>query len=171
MAHIYLGIGSNITPEKNIRNCLARLRLEFGQLEISRIYQCAAVGFEGKDFFNLVVGLQTSLDPKSLSDRLKELEEQLGRHREVAKFADRCIDIDLLLHDLNVGNFDGLTLPRNEILKYPFVLLPLSELAPTLVHPVVDRTLRDLWQEMSLSGHDLTPIDAARIESIQGNTD
>jgi 2-amino-4-hydroxy-6-hydroxymethyldihydropteridine diphosphokinase len=159
MAKVYLGIGSNIAPEQNIRICLARLRLEFGQLEISPIYQCAAIGFEGEDFLNLVVGLETSLEPKDLSDRLKELEKQLGRHHDVAKFSDRRIDIDLLLHDLNVGNYGGLTLPRDEILKYPFVLLPLAELAPTLVHPLVDRTLQDLWQEMAQTGHDLVAID------------
>lgn len=166
MARVYLSIGSNVSPEKNIRACLALLRQEFGLLEISPIYQCAAVGFEGDDFLNLAVGLKTRLEPKRLSDRLKELEQQLGRGRDVAKFSDRWIDIDLLLHDLSCGNFQGLTLPRAEILKYPFMLLPLSDLAPTLVHPLVDRTLQDLWQEMASSGHDLTPIDSTLRRTI-----
>ena len=163
MAQIYLSIGSNIEPKKNIRDCLVRLRLEFGPLQISPIYHCAAVGFDGEDFLNLVVGLETRLGPKALSDRLKSLEEELGRRRDTPRFADRCIDIDLLLHDLNVGDYDGLQLPRDEILKYPFVLLPLAELAPEMVHPVLGRSLWDLWQEMALSGHDLSPIDASQI--------
>ena len=168
MAQVYLSIGSNIAPEENIRVCLARLREEFGHLDISPIYQCAAVGFEGEDFLNLVVGLETSLDPRGLFDRLKSLEGQLGRRREVARFSDRLIDIDLLLHDLNVGDFSGRVLPRGDILKYPFVLLPLTDLAPGLVHPVVDRTLHDLWQEMSQTGHDLVTIDGVLGQSILG---
>lgn len=168
MACAYLSIGSNIAPAQNIQKCIARLRREFGQLEISSIYQCAAVGFEGEDFLNLVVGLETQLDPRGLSDRLKALEEQLGRRRDVAKFSDRCIDIDLLLHDLNVGDFAGLILPRDEILKYPFVLMPLAELVPELVHPVVNQTLQDLWQQMSLAGHDLVLVNPSLSRSILG---
>jgi 2-amino-4-hydroxy-6-hydroxymethyldihydropteridine diphosphokinase len=166
MTCAYLSIGSNIAPVQNIRKCIICLRQEFGHLDFSSIYQCAAVGFEGKDFLNLVIGLETELEPKNLSDRLKALEEQLGRRHDVAKFSDRCIDIDLLLHGLNDGDFDGLKLPRDEILKYPFVLLPLAELAPDLMHPVVKRSLQDLWREMALSGHDLVVIDPSRSDSI-----
>ena len=164
----YLSIGSNIAPEQNIRNCMTRIRQEFGCLQVSSIYRCAAVGFEGEDFLNLVIGLETGLGPKGLSDRLKALEEQLGRRRDVVKFSDRCIDIDLLLHDLNMGEFEGLVLPRDEILKYPFVLMPLAELAPNLVHPVARQTLQDLWHEMSQAGHDLVAIGQSRSRSILG---
>ena len=166
MTCAYLSIGSNIAPARNIRNCIICLREEFGRLEVSSIYRCAAVGFEGEDFLNLVIGLETELEPKRLSNRLKALEEQLGRRRDVAKFSDRCIDIDLLLHGLNAGDFDGLKLPRDEILKYPFVLLPLAELAPDLVHPLARRSLQDLWREMSLAGHDLVMIEPSLSASI-----
>jgi len=168
MARVYLSIGSNIEPDKNIRICLERLRESFGRLEISTIYRCAAVGFEGDPFLNLVVGLKTGLGPKALFDRLRALEEQLGRRRDVAKFSDRCIDIDLLLHDLNVGDFGGLVLPRDEVLKYPFVLLPLAQLAPDVIHPVAGRSLLDLWQEMARAGHDLVAIEPALARSILG---
>jgi 2-amino-4-hydroxy-6-hydroxymethyldihydropteridine diphosphokinase len=168
MSKVFLSIGSNVLPEDNVRRCLDRLRREFGTLEISPIYRCAAVGFEGDDFLNLVVGLETEREPQDLFDQLKTLEDQLGRRRASAKYSDRNIDIDLLLHGDRVGSFDGFTLPRDEILKYAFVLMPLADLAAELVHPVTEQTLDHLWQEMSKIEHDLRPVEAGLRRSILG---
>ncbi|WP_372881187.1 2-amino-4-hydroxy-6-hydroxymethyldihydropteridine diphosphokinase [Psychromonas sp.] len=144
MAQVFLGVGSSINKAENIRSGIASLRDEFGELALSPVYESEAVGFSGVNFYNLVVELHTRVDIDELIRILKSIEVKHGRPENAAKFAPRTLDLDLLLYDQQID--PQIDLPRAEILKNAFVLKPLSELAPTLIHPVSGLTYQTLWQ-------------------------
>ena len=141
----YLSIGSNIDPVENLRLACAELRQAYGQLRLSHVYRTPAVGFEGPDFLNMVVGLQTDEEPERVVRRMERIHEQSGRVRQANPFCSRTLDIDLLLYGDLVRR--RMKLPHGDIEKYAFVLKPLAELAPELQHPVAGTTMRELWDE------------------------
>ncbi len=145
-AQVYISIGSNIDREHHVLAALDALADRFGELVISSIYESEAVGFDGSPFYNLVVGVQTDLTVAELTQFFKRLEADNGRRRNAPKFSARTLDLDILLYDDRVGVIDGVDLPRAEILKNAFVLLPLAEIAPAAVHPVAQQSYRGLWQ-------------------------
>ena len=142
----YLSLGSNVSPEKNIQFALDQLIEIFGETVSSSTYKTKAVGFEGSDFLNLVVKIETSLDPERLIDRLHGIEEMTGRITGTKAFNDRTLDIDVLTYDDHI-NLD-LNIPRDEILKYGFVLEPLAELNPEGLHPIERVTFMELWSRL-----------------------
>ncbi|MEE4376243.1 MAG: 2-amino-4-hydroxy-6-hydroxymethyldihydropteridine diphosphokinase [Candidatus Competibacteraceae bacterium] len=146
MATVYVSVGSNVDRENNVRQCLAKLRQAFGSLEISTIYQCTAVGFQGDDFLNCVVQFDTVLDLYAVIAQLQEIETQQGRRRDAGRFSSRTLDLDILLYDDLILEEAGLKLPRPDILRYAFVLCPLAELAGERQHPVSNITFNELWQ-------------------------
>lgn len=145
MAFILLSIGSNIQPQENIRSGILALKNVFGQIECSPIYESEAVGFSGDNFLNLVVALHTGLTVSQLSTVLRDIENAHGRNRAEPKFSSRTLDIDILTYDNYVGEYEGVVLPRKEILKNAFVLLPMADIVPDVRHPVADRTYGQLW--------------------------
>jgi 2-amino-4-hydroxy-6-hydroxymethyldihydropteridine diphosphokinase len=147
MTRVYVSIGSNIDKEKNIVSCLATLRERFGALQMSRIYENRAMGFDGDNFLNLVVGLDTTQDVYEVAREMREIEYAHGRVRGGERFSSRSLDIDLLLYDELVTEEEELQLPRNEIVKYAFVLKPLAEIDAARMHPVLKRSMGDLWSE------------------------
>lgn len=149
MVQVYLSIGSNIEREKHIRGALDALQLSFGSLTLSSVYESEAVGFKGDPFFNLVVGMETELRVGELAGQLRQIEDEHGRNREGPKFSSRTLDIDILTYGDYVGVADGVQLPRDEITKNAFVLLPLSELVPAEVHPQTQQSYQQLWSEFS----------------------
>lgn len=148
MARAYLSLGSNIEPERHLAAALAELRGRFGELVVSPTYRTAAVGFDGPDFLNLAVGLDTDLQPEALDAWLHALEDRHGRRRDVPRFASRTLDVDMLLYDDRVLRGPGhLELPRRELAEQAFVLKPMADIAPDLVHPTLERTLSELWRD------------------------
>jgi len=143
MAEVFIGIGSSIDRSENIRLGIDSLQAEFGELLLSPLYESEAVGFSGVNFYNLVVKLYTEQNIVDLIKNLKSIEKKHGRPETSIKFAPRTLDLDLLLYDQQV--YPEFDLPRGEILKNAFVLKPLSELAPTLRHPVMGETYHVLW--------------------------
>lgn len=158
MARVYLGLGSNADPEENLRLGVAELRRRFGDLEISRVYRGAAVGFEGADFLNLVVGLSCDDSPSEIHAQIEAIHKLAGRQRNAAKFSSRPLDIDLLLYGDLVMDDPPVHVPRADILKYGFVLRPLKELAPKLIHPETGQSLEAHWQAFDADRHHLTPV-------------
>ncbi len=142
---VYVGIGSNIAPERHVREALRALEARFGPIRRSRVYRTPAVGFNGDDFLNLVVGFETDEDVEAVADALREIEDAAGRRRGAERFAPRTLDLDLLLYGGAIMRRGRLQLPREEILEQAFVLGPLAELAPELIHPQLGRSLAALW--------------------------
>ncbi len=149
MSVAYLGLGSNQDPERNLRAGIAALERSFEAVAVSPVYRSAAVGFEGADFLNGAARITTTLPVTELKAWLTRLEDRYGRDRSKPRFSDRSLDIDILLFDDLNGRFDGLELPRDEILKYAHVLRPLADLAPELTHPATGRSFAEHWAEFS----------------------
>jgi 2-amino-4-hydroxy-6-hydroxymethyldihydropteridine diphosphokinase len=159
MARVFLGLGSNIDAERNLRLGVAELRKRFGALDVSTVYRSAPVGFVGPDFLNVVAGLDSAASPATIHDHIEAIHELAGRRRSQDRFASRPLDIDLLLYGDLVLEDAGLRLPRCDILDYNFVLRPLAELAPDLVHPVTGRTLQQHWSSFDRDSHPLTAVE------------
>lgn len=165
MTQVFLSVGSNIEREKHINGALDDLQLSFGQLELSSVYESEAVGFDGDHFYNLVVAVQTELSVAELSIKLHQIEDKHGRNREGPKFSSRTLDIDILTYGDCKGVFDGIHLPRDEITKNAFVLLPLSQVAPHSNYPQSAKNYQQLWADFSNSEQRLWRVDF----SWQGN--
>ncbi len=146
MTNFYLGIGSNKDRQHNISSCLRILRNSFRDIDISSVYQSPAFGFVGADFYNFVVRVGSHFTPREMKLWLQKIEDQHGRDRNQPRYSDRTLDIDLLLVDDCIINDGIIEVPRCEIFKRDYVLRPLCDLAPELVHPVVKKRLTDLWQ-------------------------
>jgi 2-amino-4-hydroxy-6-hydroxymethyldihydropteridine diphosphokinase len=160
MAKIYLGIGSNVEPKKHLRLGIRELGKHFGVLELSNIYQSASVGFDGDDFLNLVVGLDSDASPVEIHDTIEEIHALANRQRGESRYSPRTLDIDLLLYDDLILDAAPVHLPRADILKYSFVLGPLAEIAPDLRHPETGRLITEHWAEYD---KDIHPLTAASI--------
>ena len=110
----------------------------------SSIYRTPAEGFVGEDFFNSVCKFETDKDPYEIRSLLKQIEKNMGRTKEQKGMSSRVMDLDLILYGDLIINDQELELPSLDIQKYKFVLEPLSEIAPTLIHPVLDKSYLDL---------------------------
>jgi len=143
----YISIGSNIDKNKNIPASLEALKLNFGPLTISSIYESESVGFIGDSFYNLVVGFNSELSVKEVAKILRQIELDNGRTRNSQKFSSRTLDLDLILYDNLILNDGRLQIPRDEIERYAFVLEPLAEIAPDLKHPISGISYSDLWKK------------------------
>jgi 2-amino-4-hydroxy-6-hydroxymethyldihydropteridine diphosphokinase len=157
-AKVLLSLGSNISQQRYISAGLDALADEFGSMQISSVYESAAVGFDGDNFYNLVVGIETELSVGDLSRCLKTLEDNNGRRRDCPRFSARTLDIDILTYDNVVGNVEGVVLPRQEILENAFVLWPLAELVPGEKHPFLGVSYKELWQQYDQKSQSLWPI-------------
>ncbi|MDN6862011.1 MULTISPECIES: 2-amino-4-hydroxy-6-hydroxymethyldihydropteridine diphosphokinase [Pseudomonas] len=145
LTQIYLGLGSNIERERHLRAGLDALAGFLVDVRCSAVFESQPVGIKSGPFFNLVVSAYTDLPLKELDRRLKLIEADNGRYAPDRKGLP--LDIDVLLYGELVGNFDGLVLPRAEILKNAFVLWPLSLMAPDRLHPEAGKTMAHLWRD------------------------
>jgi 2-amino-4-hydroxy-6-hydroxymethyldihydropteridine diphosphokinase len=150
MSIVWLGLGSNVNAENNIRAGIKELEEKFENLSLSPVYISTAVGFDGDDFINLVARVETEMHPLELREYLRNLEDRYGRKRNVPKFSDRVLDIDILLYDDLVLRSPVLDMPRGEIMKFAHVLKPLADLEPDLIHPTELRSMADIWESSGL---------------------
>jgi 2-amino-4-hydroxy-6-hydroxymethyldihydropteridine diphosphokinase len=158
MGRAYLSLGSNQEPLRYLNAALAELQAKFGAIAISPAYRSRAVGFDGADFVNLAVALDTELSPQALNDWLHALEDRHGRRRDLPRYSDRTLDVDIVLYDDLVVQGEGhLQIPRKE-LKHAFVLRPLADIAPALQHPLTGETMAELWLAF--------PVDSEPLEQI-----
>ena len=159
MTVLALSIGSNTDAETNIRAALDALGLEFGNIRISTTYESQAVGFEGDNFLNLVVLVDTDRDLADVAAFLKRLEDKLGRNRQQAKFSSRTRDNDILLYGDASGMCCGIELPRPEVSENAYVLQPLAELLPDALHPATGLTYSQLWRDYDKTKQQLWAIE------------
>ena len=158
MATVFLGVGSNIERERYIVAGLDALQGLFGELALSSVYDSAAIGFDGQSFLNLVVQVETTLGVGELARQLRHVEVEHGRPAHATRFSSRQLDIDILTYDDKVGVIEGVALPRDEVLENAFVLCPLAELAPRVLHPVVGQSYAALWRGYDQAAQALTKV-------------
>lgn len=168
MPRVYVSVGSNIGREAHIRAAVSALAHRYGELVLSSVYESRAVGFDGPDFYNMVVGFETEEEPLAIVGALKAVEAEHGRDRAAPRLADRTLDLDLLLHGDRVVHGPRLSLPRSEIVEHAFVLAPLAELAGEEVHPVIHKTYRELWQSFDAPGQEVRPVDLRFEDAAHG---
>jgi 2-amino-4-hydroxy-6-hydroxymethyldihydropteridine diphosphokinase len=157
MASVYVSIGSNIERETHICACMQHLQRDFGEVVFSPVYETPAAGFSGAPFLNLAAGFTTTLTPTALKHYLRALEAAYGRVRGEQKFSARTLDVDLLLYDdLNLQPEHNL--PHHDIVAYAFVLFPLADIAPTLIHPALQCSIAALAQASTLSRADMQVV-------------
>lgn len=159
---VFVAAGSNVEPEKHLPRACAEIRHSWPDAVCSRAFRNAAVGFDGPDFINLVVGFTTAQPLESVIARLRAIETQCGRPRYAPKWASRTMDLDVLLYGDRVENTQDYTIPRPDLLKRPYMLGPLAEIAPDVVHPTAHKTIGRLWEELDRDGHVMNVVQLSQ---------
>jgi 2-amino-4-hydroxy-6-hydroxymethyldihydropteridine diphosphokinase len=161
MTLAYVSGGSHLDAEANLKLAARALRGRHPGTRFSSCYRNPAIGFEGPDFINFVAEVPVRGDPQLLKGELECIETQCGRPREAPKWAPRAMDLDILLFGARVQDVPGLVLPRPDLLRWAFMLGPLAELAPDLLHPTMKKRIADLWREFDQGAHPLVvePLD------------
>ena len=158
MSAVYVAVGSNVEPERNLATATAELRREFPDVRFSPWYRNRAVGFEGADFINLVAGFTTTLSLDEVIARLQAIEALCGRPRGAPRWAPRSMDLDILLYGDLIRDEPRLKLPRPDLLKRAFMLGPLADIAPDLMHPLEKVTIAQLWQRFDRAAHEMVEV-------------
>ena len=147
---VYLGLGTNLgDKEQNLRMSIKKIEERIGNVvSLSAFYATAPWGFSSENsFLNAAVCVETTLLPLQVLEETQRIERELGRTEKSVNglYADRLIDIDLLLYDDRVMDAEGLILPHPLMTERRFVMEPLSEIAPDVVHPVLHKTMKELF--------------------------
>ncbi len=145
MTRVFVAAGSNVDAHANLRLARDELERTFDHVTLSSAWRNRAVGFDGPDFVNLVAGFETDRPVESVIAELQRIEALCGRPRDAPKWAPRRMDLDILLYGDLVCERPGLTLPRPDLLRRPYMLGPLAEIAPDLRHPTAGETMAALW--------------------------
>jgi 2-amino-4-hydroxy-6-hydroxymethyldihydropteridine diphosphokinase len=179
MTAVYVAAGSNVEPERYLSVALRALAATFGPLTLSPAYKNKAVGFEGADFINLVVGFGTQEPVAEVRQQLQKIEAVCDRPPGAPKWAPRTMDLDILLFGDLISNDPGLIIPRPDLLKRPYMLKPMADIAPDVQHPALGKTMRELWEtfpgrgdhqmvEVLLGGEPTNPHSAPRRQPESG---
>ena len=155
---VFVAAGSNVEPEKNLARACAEIAHTWPDAIFSQAYRNVAVGFDGPDFINLVVGFSAAQPLDSVIARLRGIETNCGRPRYAPKWASRTMDLDVLLFGDLIEKTSEYTLPRPDLLKRPYMLGPLAEIAPEVVHPTAQQTIGELWAKFDGDGHTMSPV-------------
>ena len=148
MVDVFLSVGSNIDREHNSRSAVQALESRFGKIEVSPVYESEAVGFNGAPFYNFAVKLVTCESLSSVVKALKEIEDTHGRVRSGPKFSSRSLDLDVVVYGDEVGELNGVTLPRPELFYNAFVLLPMADLLPNAREPKTQKLYPELIKSL-----------------------
>jgi len=150
MSRVYLGLGTNLgSREENLKNAISKITELIGPvIKSSSVYETEPWGFKAESkFLNMVVEANTRLKPSGLLGRILMIESLMGRTREGKQYKSRIIDIDILFYSDRILNTKVLQIPHPGIPGRRFVLVPLNEIAPSLVHPVLKKTIKELLTE------------------------
>jgi 2-amino-4-hydroxy-6-hydroxymethyldihydropteridine diphosphokinase len=146
----HLSLGSNLGDKLNhLQEVVFLIQANVGEvIKTSPVYETPAWGFEGDNFYNACITVETTLTPSALLEKLLELETKLGRERNPgAGYSSRTVDIDILYFDKEIINTDLLTVPHPNLQLRRFVLKPLADIAPQFYHPILNKDTRNLLQE------------------------
>lgn len=151
MSKVYLSIGSN----KGNRSILINKAIDEIEKKVgiiisrSSLYQSKSWGFDSNDFYNLCLLIDTDIMPKSLLINLKKIEKSMGREDIDGSYSDRLIDIDILFYDNITTDSEDLKIPHPKIEIRKFVLVPMLEIADDYVHPILNKTIKELYNDCS----------------------
>jgi 2-amino-4-hydroxy-6-hydroxymethyldihydropteridine diphosphokinase len=158
MTDVYIAAGSNVEPEKYLARALRELAAAYGPLTLSPAYRNQAVGFEGDDFINFVVGFRTEDDVGEVRQQLQKIEAACDRLPDAPKWAPRTMDLDILLFGDLVSDEPGLKIPRPDLIKRPYMLKPIADIAPDVRHPTLGKTMRELWESFEGAEHPMVEV-------------
>lgn len=147
---VYLGIGTNLGDrESNLNEALTLIKVHIGRIKrVSSVYETEPWGFRSENnFLNMVAEVETKLKPSGLLGRILMIEANMGRLRDDKKYSSRLIDIDILLYDDKMLEEKSLVVPHPRLHERRFVLVPLCDLVPDLVHPKLGKAIKALLKE------------------------
>ena len=149
MSTVYLGLGSNIgNPQDNIDTAIKHISQFAEVVQISSMYTTEPVGYADQDWFvNCCIELNTDISAEKLFSHLQRIEQGMGRVKKILN-GPRIIDIDVLLWNDQTIQTDQLVVPHPRMHERAFVLEPLSEIAPNLVHPTLKKSMTQLFDEL-----------------------
>ena len=147
---VYLGLGTNLgNKEQNLRMSVQKIEERIGKIvSLSAFYVTAPWGFASDNsFLNAVVCVEIPLRPLEVLKETQAIERELGRTSKSmgGVYSDRLIDIDLLLYGDTIMDEEGLILPHPLMVERRFVMEPLAEIAPDVMHPVLHKTMKELF--------------------------
>lgn len=144
----YISLGSNMGDRLQfLKDAVKTIGSKLGTvIKESAVYECAAWGYtQQPDFYNQVVEIETKLTPAQLLSGCLEIEQSLGRERSIL-WGQRTIDLDVLLYDGRSVQLENLKIPHPYLHLRKFVLVPLCEIAPNLIHPTLELTIKQLLE-------------------------
>ena len=157
-----IGMGSNIGDRRaNFDIALALLEKEDGIriLQFSELYMTAPVGYLDQDWFlNSAIEIETTLLPIELLKTVKQLESVLGRDFEGPRFGPRILDLDILLYGDEIIQLPELEIPHPRLCERRFVLAPVCDIVPQQMHPILDKTMRELFEELPAKGQEVKRV-------------
>jgi 2-amino-4-hydroxy-6-hydroxymethyldihydropteridine diphosphokinase len=157
----YVSGGSNLDAEQNLLLAARALKASYPGARFSHCYRNQAIGFDGPEFINFVAELPVGGMPRDLKAELERIELLCGRERGAPRWQPRTMDLDILLFGDVVLQEPGLTLPRPDLVRWAFMLGPLAEVAPDVVHPLQRRSIAALWRDFDQAAH---PLQAAPLD-------
>lgn len=150
MKKVFLGLGTNLGDrEANLKRAVGSIIENIGSVvHLSSVYETEPWGFRAEEMFlNMVVELETKLRPSGLLGRMLMIEAEMGRLRHGKEYSSRIIDLDILLYGEKIMDTPILVIPHPKLHERRFALVPLCEIAPDLVHPVLKKDIKTLLKE------------------------
>jgi 2-amino-4-hydroxy-6-hydroxymethyldihydropteridine diphosphokinase len=149
MSKVYFSIGSNKGNRSGLINeAIDKIDIIIGKVvQKSSIYETKSWGFNSNNFYNICILLESTLTPELILNKILAIEKDMGRLKTTDQYSDRCIDIDILFFDNMIVNSKSLEIPHPRIQLRKFVLTPMLELTPDLIHPILNKSIRQLELE------------------------
>jgi len=149
MSKVYFSIGSNKgNRSKLINEAIDKIDISIGRVEKkSSIYETKSWGFNSNNFYNTCLLIESSLSVELILNKILKIEKDMGRLNSVGQYSDRCIDIDILFFEDIIVNSKDLIIPHPRLHLRKFVLTPMLDLMPDLIHPILKKSIRQLELE------------------------
>jgi len=149
MSKVYFSIGSNKGNRSGLINeAIDKIDIIIGKVVLkSSIYETKSWGFNSNNFYNICILLESTLTPELILNKILTIEKDMGRLKTTDQYSDRYIDIDILFFDNMIVNSKSLEIPHPRIQLRKFVLIPMLELTPDLIHPILNKSIRQLELE------------------------